>query len=78
MKTLSNAPKESIMLSKEVHDLSAILHEIHLTSLADIGNGGSEHELQQTSVAQNATFASQIKFAKGQIVALDAFVKALT
>lgn len=78
IKTLQNAPKELIMLSNEVNDLSAILHEIHHASLPSVSNSNNEHELQQTSLAQNITFASQIHLAKGQVETLDAFVKSLS
>ena len=78
IRTLRKAPKELIMLSNEVNDLSAILHEIQLASQADFSNGRTELELQQTSLAQNTTFAAQMIVAKEQIIELDAFVKTLT
>lgn len=66
------------MLSNEVNDLSAILHEIRLVSLAGICNNTDEHELRQNSLAQNMTFATQRNLAKGQVLAVGTFVKALT
>lgn len=77
MGALRDAPLELVMLSNEVNDLNAILNEISHAFSANVDGQITSSGIHQTALAQNIAISTQIRYAKEQIIELDAFVRSL-